>query len=64
MVLLIGCDNSLLIIDKLCGEAGEKDTAVVCFRFDFAARNEQSPVNILYLAPPRTQLVRGLEEIP
>jgi len=50
MVLLIGCDNSLLVIDKLCGEAGEKDTAVVCFRFHFAARNEQSPVNIL--GPP------------
>ena len=47
MVLLIDCDNSSLVIDKLCDEAGERDTAVLCFYFDFAARNEQSPVNIL-----------------
>jgi len=47
MVLLIGCDNSSLVIDKLCDEAGEGDTAVMCFYFDFAARNEQSPVNML-----------------
>ena len=47
MVLLIGCDNSSLVIDKLCDEAGEGDTAVMCFYFDFASRNEQSPVNML-----------------
>ena len=35
MVLLIGCGNSSLVIDKLCGEPGEEDTAVVCFHFDF-----------------------------
>ena len=44
MVLLIGCDNSSLVIDKLCDEAPEEDSAVICFYFDFAARNEQSPV--------------------
>jgi len=47
MVLLIGCDNSSLVIDKLCDEAREGDIAVMCFYFDFAARNEQSPVNML-----------------
>jgi len=62
MVLLIGCDNSSLVIDKLCDEAAEEDTAVTCFYFDFAARNEQSPINML--GSLLRQLVSGLEEIP
>ena len=62
IVLLIGCDNSSLVIDKLCDEAGEKDTAVLCFYFDFASRNEQSPVNML--GSLLRQLIRGLEKIP
>ena len=44
---LIDCDYSSLVVDKLCDEAVKEDTAVVCFYFDFAARNEQSPVNML-----------------
>jgi len=47
MALLISCDNSSLVIDKLCDEAEEGDTTVMCFYFDFASRNEQSPVNML-----------------
>ena len=62
MVLLIGCDNSSLVIDKLCDDAGEEDMAVVCFYFDFASRNEQSPVNML--GSLLRQLVSGLEIIP
>jgi len=62
MVLLIGCDNSSLVIDKLCDEAREGDTAVMCFYFDFAARNEQSPVNML--GSLLRQLVSGPEGIP
>ena len=62
MVLLIGCDNSSLVIDKLSDETGEEDTAVMCFYFDFAARNEQSPVNML--GSLLRQLVIGLERIP
>ena len=62
MVLLIGCDNSSLVIDKLCDQAAEEDIAVTCFYFDFAARNEQSPVNMLGCL--LRQLVSGLEEIP
>ena len=62
MVLLISCDNSSLVIDKLCDEAGEEDTAVLCFYFDFAARNEQSPVNML--GSLLRQLASGLEKIP
>ena len=64
MVLLIGCDNSSLVIDKLCDDAGEGpgDAAVMCFYFDFAARKEQSPVNML--GSLLRQLVSGLGEIP
>ena len=62
MLLLIGCDNSSLVIDKLCDEAGEGDTAVMCFYFDFAARNEQSPVNML--GSLLRQFVSGLGGIP
>ena len=46
----------------MCDEAAEEDTAVVCFYFDFAARNEQSPVNML--GSLLRQLVSGLEGIP
>jgi len=62
MVLLIGCDNSSLVIDELCDEAAEEDTAVACFYFDFAARNEQSPINML--GSLLRQLVSRLEKIP
>jgi len=50
------------VIDKLCDEAVEDDTAVACFYFDFASRNEQSPVNML--GSLLRQLVSGLNEIP
>ena len=60
--MLIECDDSSLVIDKLCDEAVEGDPAVVCFYFDFAARNEQSPANIL--GSLLKQLVGGQGEIP
>jgi len=47
ILVLIGYDDSSLVIDKLCDEAVKGDPAVVCFYFDFASRNEQSPVNML-----------------
>jgi len=47
---------------KLCDEALEEDTAIACFYFDFASRNEQSPVNML--GSLLRQLVSGLEGIP
>ena len=43
-------------------DAVEEDTAVACFYFDFAARNEQSPVNML--GSLLRQLVSRLEGIP
>jgi len=60
--LLKCCDGSSLVIDKLCDEASEEDPIVACFYFDFAARNEQSPVNML--GSLLRQLVSGQEEIP
>ena len=60
--MLIGCDDSSLVIDKLCDEAVEGNPTVVCFYFDFAARNEQSPVNML--GSLLRQLVSGHRGIP
>jgi len=62
MALLTDWDDSSLVIDKLCNETAEEDTAVACFYFDFAARNEQSPVNML--GSLLRQLVSGLDGIP
>ena len=59
---LIGCDASSLVIDKLCDEAVERYPTVACFYFDFASRNEQSPVNML--GSLLRQLVTGQGEIP
>ena len=61
-LLLIGCDDSSLVIDKLCDEAIGGDPTIVCFYFDFAARNEQSPVNML--GSLLRQFVNGEGEIP
>ena len=47
MALLTSSDLSSLVIDKLCDEAMERDTAVTCFYFDYATRKEQSPINML-----------------
>ena len=46
----------------MCDEAVGGDPTVVCFYFDFAARNEQTPVNML--GSLLRQLVNGQEEIP
>ena len=62
ILLLIDFNNSSLVIDKLCDEAVEGDTLVLCFYFDFAARNQQSPVNML--GSLLKQLVSGEQEIP
>jgi len=59
--LLTSCNDSSLVIDKLCDEAVEGDPTVVCFCFDFAARNEQSPVNML--GSLLRQMVSGEGEI-
>ena len=55
-------DTSSLVVDKLCDMAGEKNIGVSCFYVDFAAREEQSPTDIL--GSLLQQIVVGLEEIP
>ena len=60
--LIVGCDYRSLVVDRLCDEAAKEDTAVACFYFDFAARNEQSPENML--GSLLRQLVSGPGEIP
>ena len=62
MALLTNWDDSSLVIDKLCDDAVEEDTAVACFYYDFAARNQQSPANML--GSLLRQLVSGLDGIP
>ena len=62
ILLLMSGNDSSLVIDKLCDEAVGGDPTVVCFYFDFVARNEQTPVNML--GSLLRQLVNGQEEIP
>ena len=55
-------DTSSLIVDKLCNMAGERKIGVSCFYVDFAAREKQSPTNIL--GSLLQQIVVGLGDIP
>ena len=50
------------MIDKLCDQAKDREFAVACFYFDFAAREKQSPACVL--GALLKQVVSGLEEIP
>ena len=59
--LLINLDDSSLVVDRLCDQMRE-DTAVTCFYFDFAARNEQSPTHML--GSMLKQMINGTERIP
>ena len=62
ILFLIGCNDSSLVIDELCDETAEGDPTVACFYFDFAARSEQSPVNML--GSLLRQLISGEGKIP
>ena len=59
---LTGYNDSSLVIYKLCDEVIGGDPIVLCFDFDFASRNEQSPVNML--GSLLRQLVSRHGEIP
>jgi len=50
------------VVDKLCDMAGERNIAISCFYVDFAAREEQTPTNIL--GSLLKQIVGGLEKVP
>ena len=60
--MLRSCDDSSLIIDTLGDWAEGQNVAVACFYFDFAARKEQSPMNVL--GSLLKQVVCGLQEVP
>ena len=61
-MILISSNTSSLVVDRLCDKAKEENIAVACFYVDFAAREEQSPTNML--GSLLKQIVGGLERIP
>ena len=61
-MLLRSYDASSLVVDRLCDWAGERNAAVACFYFDFAAQKVQSPTNVL--SSLLKQVVGGLDKIP
>ena len=61
-LVLTGRDVSSLVVDRLCDQFSEQDTAVTCFYLDFAARKEQSVASIL--GSLLRQVVGGMEEVP
>jgi len=62
MMALTSRNTSSLVVDRLCDKAREENIAVACFYVDFAAREEQSPTNIL--GSLLKQIVGGLGTIP
>ena len=60
--MLIGCDDSSLVIDTLCKQAVERNAGVACFYFDFATQEEQPPAVIL--GSMLKQVVGGLDKVP
>jgi len=55
-------EGSSGVVDYLCGQAGERNTTISCFYFNFAEQKEQPQTRIL--GSILKQLVFGLEEIP
>jgi len=62
ILVLMSSETSSLVVDMLCDKTKEHNTSVACFYVDFAAREEQSPTNIL--GSLLKQIVGGLEKIP
>ena len=60
--VLTGRGVSSLVVDRLGDQAGDQNTAVACFYFDFAARKEQSAASML--GSLLKQIVSGMERIP
>ena len=54
--------TSSLVVDRLYDKSQDQNIAVTCFYIDFAAREEQSPTNIL--GSLLQQIVTRLERIP
>ena len=60
--MLTSRDDSSLVVDRLCDQTRGQNTAVTCFYFDFAARNEQSATSML--GSLLKQVISGMERVP
>ena len=60
--MLINRDDSSLVVDTLCYQTRGQNTAVACFYSDFAARKEQSAINML--GSLLKQVISGMERVP
>ena len=60
--VLTNCDDSSLVVDRLCDQTRGRNAAITCFYFDFAARKEQSTTSML--GSLLKQIIGGMEKIP
>ena len=60
--MLTNCDDSSLVVDRLCDQTGGLHTAVTCFYFDFAAQKEQTATSML--GSILKQVISGTERVP
>jgi len=60
--VLTCCDDSSLVVDRLCDRIRGQRTAVTCFYFDFAARKEQTATSML--GSLLKQVISGMERVP
>ena len=60
--MLTNCDDSSLVVDRLCDHTRGKNTVVPCFYFDFAARKEQTAISML--GSLLKQIINGTRRIP
>ena len=60
--MLTSCDDSSLVVDRLCNQMGGLHPAVTCFYFDFAAQKEQTATSML--GSILKQVISGTEAVP
>ena len=60
--MLTWYDDSSLVVDWLSDRTKGRNRAVVCFYFDFAARNEQTATSML--GSMLKQVISGMERVP
>jgi len=60
--VLTCCNDSSLVVDWLVDWTREQNTAVICFYFDFVARNEQTATSML--GALLRQVISGMERVP
>ena len=60
--MLTSCEDSSLVVDKLCDQSRGQNTSVGCFYFDFEVRRDRSAASML--GSLLRQVVSGMESIP